>query len=578
MLIAAYSPRITPGDPEKNVRPIAEAMERAADRSAELLVLPELCLTGATCGDLFWQKLLQEGAERALAALTRESGRFPALTALVGAPLRYEGALYSCAAVLRGGQLLGAAPLQSADMRWFAAPPREGGQIATGGLPPAVFAGNLIVRCGELTVSPDFGSDVLALPALYAADAGSVERLDEMAAGVSAQGFACALACPGAGESAGDSVYTGYAAVAAEGRLLASAEGEMVFGEAAGASWRRAAPPPRRTVEDPRSPFFPYGAADSDRRCGRILELQTAALAARLERTGSQKAVVGVSGGLDSALALLVSAGALEKRGLPARNLVAVTMPCFGTTARTRSNAELLSRALDCDFREIPVGESVALHLREIGRDSGVHDVVYENAQARERTQVLMDLANGERGLVVGTGDLSELALGWCTYNGDHMSMYAVNAGVPKTAVRRVVSWYAESRADGGLRAVLRDILATPVSPELLPPRDGAISQATEELLGPYELHDFFLARFLALGETPRELLDAAAAAFAADYDRETVKKWLEVFLRRFFTQQFKRSCSPEGPAVLGLSLAPRGGWRMSSDLSPEPWLRDADT
>ena len=578
-IVAAAAPRLTLADPAANAASIRACMERAHAGRAALLVLPKLCITGLTCGDLFWQQVLLEAAERALLDLIRASEKLPGLTLLVGAPLRYERALYSCAVAIRDGALLGAAPLPSDDPRSFASPERVQGQFSLAGQPPVPFAHNMIIRCGEYTVCMEPGADVLACLSAFPADAVSDERLPAMAAAASRQtGGAFVLACPGPGESSTDYVYTGLCAIAENGALLGASESE------AGESFllqtltprrrEKAAAPDVSAAPDAQNPWLP---ADGHRAAalGRIVTLQAMGLRRRMRHMGARGIALGLSGGLDSTLALLVGVRALDMQGLPRERLLAVTMPCFGTSGRTRSNAEKLAALLRTGFRCISIQSAVKQHFLDIGHDPAVLDTVFENAQARERTQVLMDLANAEGSVLVGTGDLSELALGWCTYNGDHMSMYGVNAGLPKTVIRAVISHEADVCESAELAAVLRDVVATPVSPELLPSENDSIAQRTEDVLGPYELHDFFLFHFLREGVAPAELLRRAAEAFQGDYDAAAIRRCLETFLRRFFSQQFKRSCMPDGPAVLGLSLSPRGGWQMPSDVGAAPWLEN---
>ena len=587
---AVFSPVITPGDPRKNVVPVLAAMKEAGAWGASLLLLPALCLTGCSCGDLFRSRLLRTDAELALGELVRASKDFPGLTAAVGLPLEQGGRLYSCAAVLREGRLLGVCPV-AGDSRWFSNDQPRNAEIAPADLPAVPFSRGFTFAVGEVSVAFEDGAAVHLILSDEPADADSTARLSTLLEGLSAGGSTVLCACPGTGESTTDFVYTGFAGASSNGAPAEFGEGEMILAalkpmapaeepeEKPAAETAEAAP--TACAAEPRNPFFPGDEADTACRCDRVFDLQVRALVARMQRTGSQKLVLGISGGLDSALAMLVSAEALRRLGLPAANLVALTMPCFGTTRRTRSNAELISEALGADFRTVDITAAVEQHFKDIGHDMSVHNSAFENAQARQRTYVLMDLANDVGGLVVGTGDMSELALGWCTYNGDHMSMYAVNAGVPKTAVRLITARRAELFATVGgnpaLAAVLRDILDTPITPELLPNATGETPQLTEDLVGPYELHDFFLHRFLTRGPLPKQLLAEAQALFAPDYAPETVEKWLKVFLKRFFSQQFKRSCMPDGPMVMGVSLSPREGFRMPSDISSAPWLRNLE-
>ena len=433
-------------------------------------------------------------------------------------------------------------------------------------------AGDLPLQMAEAPISPRQRAalprkDILPLSSDRPATALSRIENEEMAARLSAEKQHClVIACPRGGDGT-DFVYDGHCLIAKNGHILASAEGYVC------ADLNGPEQPPKEFIQEevssqPQNPWLTLPELWS-----RVLQLQALGLARRLTAARSRTAVLGVSGGLDSTLALLVCHEAMTLLGRPASDILAVTMPCFGTTERTRSNARIMAEALGAEFLEVDITSSVRQHLRDIGHDADRLNNAFENAQARERTQVLMDLANDRSGLVVGTGDLSEIALGWCTYNGDHMSMYGVNAGLPKTVIRLVLEGYAAACENMELARSIRDVLDTPVSPELLPASDGTMTQLTEDLIGPYELHDFFLYYFLRYGFDPATLLRLAADTFADRYDRDTVKKWLGVFLRRFFSSQFKRSCSPDAPAVLGLSLSPRCGFRMPTDASGELWL-----
>ena len=537
MKIAAVAPEIRLGDPRANTGPILSWMGKAHDEGASLLVLPSLCLCGCTCLSLWSQTFLRESCKSAAALLARESAAFPGLTvALPGAAA--DGRRY--ADILRGGERI--------KRVWM----EEGNRF---------------------TLELEGECVCIALPETPA----TVESPQKLRAAAMAlsRGGAAVVLTPGAGESGNDGVYTGGAAMAIRGQGLGFAEGGMLLCDISdkGESW-----PEEESAPVCPDPFFPREGAAADERCERILFLQSRALAARMQRSGCMGLVLGLSGGLDSAWTLLVGVEALGLLGLPRERLLAVTMPGFGTGDRTRGNAEILARELGVRLREIPIGEAVAQHLRAIGHDLENHNATYENAQARERTQILMDLANDENALVPGTGDLSELALGWCTYNGDHMSMYGPNGALPKSGVRRCVDWYARCRAGDALAAALRDILNTPVSPELLPGEEGKMGQSTEAILGPYELHDFFLWHFLREGASPAALYESACAVFAGRYSGGMVEATLRTFLRRFFTQQFKRSCSPDGPVLWeGVSLSPRGAWLMPSDMSGGPWLAELD-
>ena len=622
--VGAATPSIRVADCEHNGRVIAEQMREAAALGVKILVFPELCLTGATCGDLFLQPTLLEGAERALARLTEVSGELD-LLAVVGLPARGRrgGRVYNCAAVLNRGRLLALVPkrvLSREELRWFS--PGEEGDVPALLSPGRVFEPTLFccTALGELTVAVELGDEPFALdpPARRYAEQGAVLLLNPAAAPALAgrgertrrdlEALSRRLLCgyvragAGEGESTTDRVYDGHRLVLEQGATLA--EGRFSCGitlseiDAARLAARRrqegrlaALLPEERPVYHPFSlemteteltrpvspaPFLPEGEAARGKRCEELLLLAALGLKKRVEHTQAPCAVLGLSGGLDSTLALLTTARAFDLLGRRREDILAVTMPCFGTTARTRSNAQRLAEALGVTLKTVDITRSVRCHFADIGHGEEDRSVTYENAQARERTQVLMDLANKAGGLVIGTGDLSELALGWATYNGDHMSMYAVNASIPKTLVSRLVA-HAAGQAEGALRAVLEDILATPVSPELLPPRDGEIAQCTEELVGPYELHDFFLYHTVRGACSPGKVLRLAERAFAGAYDRATLLKWLTVFCRRFFSQQFKRSCLPDGPGVGALSLSPRGEWAMPSDASARLWLEELE-
>jgi NAD+ synthase (glutamine-hydrolysing) len=609
--VAAGTPRIRVADCPGNAREAISLMKGAQARQAKLLVLPELCLTGATAGDLFLQRPLLEGALSALAAI-RDASRGMDMLICAGLPLAVSGRLYNCAAFVQDGHVRGVVPkrnLSRGELRHFALGPRAVSEIPLLG-ECVPFGGELVFACNQM---PEFvvgcaicadlwradcaAATVIANPSADDESVGRAERRSMMAKAQSARLLcACALANAGAGESTTDLVYAGHNLIYEAGSLCAEAkryETGLIFADIdvdyLDHERRRAAPHSapegcRRigfdiqleelTLErliDPH-PFVPGDAGLLAARCEEILELQAHGLAARLSHIGAKKAVIAVSGGLDSTLALLVAARAFDICQIPRSGILAITMPGFGTTARTRSNAEIISERLGARFWEIPIGEAVELHFRDIGHDPAIRDVTYENAQARERTQVLMDIANKENGIAIGTGDLSELALGWATYNGDHMSMYAVNASVPKTLLRHLVRHEADRAADQALADSLNDILSTPVSPELLPPVDGEIAQRTEELVGPYDLHDFFLYHILRRGATAEKTARLAVRAFQGAFDEPTIRKWLNVFTRRFFSQQFKRSCMPDGPKVGSVALSPRGELRMPSDAVGGLW------
>ena len=629
--LAAGIPALHLANPSANTAQIIDLIRRAADQKADVLVLPELCITGVSCGDLFFQSTLLDAAEKAISEIAAATADLP-LIAFVGVPLRQNGRLYDCAAAIEGGKILGIVPKTKiarigtpAPSRYFTSATERRTVIRLDG-EEIPFGKDLLFRCESapaLTIGAEIGEDaMMPIPpsvSLCAAGASVIAHLSGVPETVTTErsvkdtltfrtrNLRCAAitANAGVGESSTDGVYSGFALVAANGRILtetgafcgsrndsytaASADlalmldlrrREGIFDEAeAEAQIIPFTLPVRETkiLPSPVSPlpFIPCDSETRRKRCMRILEIQANALARRLTAAHAGGAVIGVSGGLDSTLAMLVTARALDLLGMERTKLTAVTMPCFGTTSRTKSNAQTLSEELGASFKEIPIAEAVAIHFRDIGHDPADHSVVYENSQARERTQIIMDLANGTNALVIGTGDLSELALGWATYNGDHMSNYGVNAGLPKTLIRCVVEYCADEAEEAGqpaLAAVLRDILATPVSPELLPAADGEISQKTEDIVGPYELHDFFLYCAIRLGYAPAKIRRIACAVFADRFDEATVEKWLKTFCRRFFIQQFKRSCLPDGPAIGSVGFSPRGAWVMPSDAESGEW------
>ncbi len=621
--VAAATPSIRVADPAHNAQKILEQIQ-AAPADTAVLVFPELCLTGYTCGDLFLQAALLRGAEKALEWLLDETAACETLF-LVGLPVADGSSLFNCAAVCQKGRLLGLVPkthLPSYSEFY------EGRHFTPGRPQPqpfffagreTLFGSELVFCCSDmpaLKLGVEICEDlwVAAQPSQRLAAAGAtvianLSASDEsigkgayrrqLVAGQSAR-LCCAYlyADAGEGESTGDLVFSGHNLISENGTILAESERfatgilsteidltrltyerrrMTTFAQSVSMTTVSFPYPLRRltlTRTFPALPFVPGDPQEQAARCEEILSIQAAGLARRLAHTGSG-AVIGLSGGLDSALALLVTARAYDALGRSRSDIRAVTMPCFGTTDRTRSNSHRLAQAVGASLTEISIAETVSLHLRDIGH-GGAHDVTYENAQARERTQVLMDIANQDGALVIGTGDLSELALGWATYNGDHMSMYGVNASVPKTLVRHLVAY--EARKHGGpLQEALLDILDTPVSPELLPPQDGEIAQKTEDIVGPYELHDFFLYYMLRFGCPPAKIYRLACLSFAERFEPATIKKWLLTFLRRFFSQQFKRSCLPDGPRVGSVALSPRGDWRMPSDASAALWLREAE-
>ena len=627
---ASCTPDIVVADVSHNRASIAQRAREAAGAGAKIIVFPELCMCGYTCSDLFWQKAMLDACVAELLQLADDTKDLDALI-FVGMPFGYGFKLYNVAAALCRGRVVGIVPKthlptynEYYEARHFTPGPREARTVKLGsgaGAYDVMFGTDIIFECRSvpsLSVACEICEDlwVPSPPSIRHAGAGAsvivnLSAGDEMTGkdryrrdlvvGQSARlicGYVYAAA--GDGESTTDLVFAAHNMIAENGSLLAEAErfkNETVFGDIDVdrlASERRRMttyPPVDRTgytivgfdldVTETaltrrfdRRPFVPDSKADRDRRCDEILTMQAMGLKKRLVHTHSS-AVIGISGGLDSTLALLVTARAFDMCGMDRKNILAVTMPCFGTTDRTYNNACRLAESVGATLREVPIADAVRVHFRDIGHDESDHSVTYENCQARERTQVLMDLANKTGALVIGTGDLSELALGWATYNGDHMSMYAVNVSVPKTLVRHLVRYYADTCGDEALSKTLLDVLDTPVSPELLPPEDGKISQKTEDLVGPYELHDFFLYYMLRSNFQPKKIFRIAKLAFAGEYDDETILYWMRVFYRRFFAQQFKRSCLPDGPKVGSVAVSPRGDLRMPSDAAARLWLSE---
>ena len=632
---AAVTPKVQVADPEGNAREIIRLAKEAAGNGAKIIVFPELCITGYTCGDLFLQELLLESAKEALLQIIRETRELDALI-FAGLPWEKEGKLYNVAAVFQGGKLLGLVPKtcipnygEFYELRHFARGNQEADAVWTdsgdGERDYIPFGTRLLFTCEEmpgLAVAAEICEDVWVPdpPSIHHALAGATVIVNCSASDETTgkdayrealiSGQSARLVCgyiyanAGEGESSQDLVFGGHNLIAENGKILSRSarfKNETIYADLDIArivgERRRMTTFFSRTDAvyteigfhlnkeetklsrfiDP-APFVPDDSQDRQKRCEEIFAIQYMGLKKRLEHTRSRTAVVGISGGLDSTLALLVAVRAFDSLGLPRKGILGVTMPCFGTTDRTYRNACELVRKLGGTLREVDIREAVTTHFRDIGHDPEVHDVTYENSQARERTQVLMDLANQSGGLVIGTGDMSELALGWATYNGDHMSMYGVNAGVPKTLVRHLVRYYADTCGDPELAATLLDVLDTPVSPELLPPKDGVIAQKTEDLVGPYELHDFFLYYVLRFGFTPAKIYRLARLAFAGVYGDDMILKWLKTFYRRFFTQQFKRSCLPDGPKVGSVAVSPRGDLRMPSDASAAIWLKELET
>ena len=627
--VAAVTPDIRVADVWYNCEEICRRMKEAEKAGAKIIVFPELCLTGYTCGDLFTQDILLGESRHAMRKVANETRNTGCLV-FVGMPLAVDGELYNVAAALNDGKILGFTTKtflpnygEFYEMRQFRQGPErvrmisyEGEQIPFG--PQILYQAE---EMNDLIVSAEICEDVWSPvpPSIRAAREGAVILVncsasdetigkdryrEELIQGQSARLMAGYIyANAGDGESTTDVVFGGHNIIAENGTILKESvrfANEMIISEIdiyRLLSERRKNTTFQTTreriltkipftvnMEETKlsrsfspAPFVPQNMTEREKRCEEILMIQALGLKKRLVHTPSRTAVVGISGGLDSTLALLVTAKAFDMAGKDRKDIIAVTMPCFGTTDRTYQNACLMSKKLGATLREVPIADAVHIHFRDIGHDEDVHDVTYENSQARERTQVLMDIANQEMGMVIGTGDMSELALGWATYNGDHMSMYGVNASVPKTLVRHLVQYYADFCEDKELQSVLLDVLDTPVSPELLPPKDGEIAQKTEDLVGPYELHDFYLYYVLRFGFEPSKIYRLAKTAFEGTYDNETILKWLRTFYRRFFTQQFKRSCLPDGPKIGTVALSPRGDWRMPSDACAAVWMNDLE-
>ncbi len=629
--VAAATPQVQPAAVAENLLEIKAQMQEAWEQGCGALVFPELSVTGYTCGDLFFDRALLLAAEEGLARLMEETRGLDLLCA-VGVPVAAGGSLYNCGAVFHRGRLLGLCAKSYVpnygefyEGRHFSPGPGEPVFLSYCGQ-ETVLSGGLLFPCENvpgLTLGVEICEDlwVPAPPSGEMAAQGATVFLNLSCSDetVGKAGYrrelvkshsgrllcAYVYADSGFGESTTDMVFAGHRLIGENGTLLGESQlfsqgltlaeidlERLVQERRKRNTWREAFPKkellrpfafeeatlaaftPKRT--EPRTPFVPREEKGLWERCQSILTMQAEGLAVRLHHIGGKSAVLGLSGGLDSTLALLVTARAFHRLGLPRKGITAVSMPCFGTTKRTKSNAQKIAEALGVDFREISIEKAVRQHFEDIGHREDALDVTFENAQARERTQVLMDLANQQNGLVIGTGDLSELALGWATYNGDHMSMYGVNASVPKTLVRHLVQ-YEASQQEGELREALLDVLATPVSPELLPPKDGEIAQKTEELVGPYELHDFFLYYLLRFAFAPGKIYRMALRAFAGEYAPEVIKSWLKTFYRRFFTQQFKRSCLPDGPKVGSVTLSPRGDFRMPSDAGFRLWLEEIE-
>lgn len=632
--VAAGIPLVRVGDPAHNAAQLEALIREAAAQGAQVVVFPELCLTGYTCGDLFLKPFLAQAAERVLGALLRRTESLDVVF-LVGLPVVAGNVLLNAAAVCFRGEILGVIPKtylpnykEFYEQRWFASSLEwGGGEVELCGQPVPAGTDLLfeaagmkfgVELCEDLwaVVPPSSravlqGADVIFNLSASNALAGKHAYVRELVAQQSARGLCgYVYASCGFGESTTDVVFGGNALIYENGTPLAfserfSMQAQLITGEIdverlraerlTNSTFRQdaafEAAEPYEVIESGLAPlpvthltrsiaplpFVPKGSR-LDENCQEIFNIQTTGLATRLLHAHAKTAVIGVSGGLDSTLALLVCAKTFDKLGLSRKGIIGVTMPGFGTTDRTYQNAQVMMKLLGITWREVDIKKACRQHFADIGHDEKVKDVTYENVQARERTQILMDVANQTGGIVIGTGDLSELALGWATYNGDHMSMYGVNAGVPKTLVRSLVLWAARHETNKKTKAVLEDIADTPISPELLPAdKHGKIAQKTENLVGPYELHDFFLFYFLRYGFGPGKIYFLAKQAFEKKFSAAVIKKWLKVFFRRFFAQQFKRSCLPDGPKVGAVALSPRGDWRMPSDASAEAWLAEVD-
>lgn len=631
--VAAVTPKIKVADPKHNAEVIIGQIKEVTAKKVKLMVFPELCITGYTCGDLFLQELMLNEAKEALADIVKASKNVDALI-FVGLPIEKDCCLYNVAAAVCNGKLLGLVPKyhipsygEFSETRYFAkgnTEPCEYRFVSNSMDVTVPFGTNIVFTSDSvagLSVACEICEDIWSAdtPSTAHAAAGATvvvnlsasnevvgkdEYREMLVKSTSARLLAgYVFASCGEGESTQDLVFGGHNLIAENGTILAQTksfssetlitdldihrirmERRSVNTFTSGANEDYVKVPFDLKCEDTvldrkfaKMPFVPDDECVRDKRCNEILSIQSYGLKKRFEHIGCKKAIIGVSGGLDSTLALLVVARTFDLLNIPRENIVAVTMPCFGTTDRTYDNACRLAKRLGATLEEINIKEAVTVHFKDIKHPIDKHDVTYENSQARERTQILMDISNRENGLVIGTGDLSELALGWATYNGDHMSMYGVNAGVPKTLLRHLVKYYALTCSDEELKNVLLDVLDTPVSPELLPPVDGAISQKTEDLVGPYELHDFFLFYMLRAGYEPAKIYRIACETFAGQYSNETILKWLKTFYRRFFSQQFKRSCLPDGPKVGSVGISPRGDLHMPSDACVAIWLNQIE-
>lgn len=626
--VAAATPKIQVADCAYNVQQIIKLFEEGKEKHIKVMVFPELCLTGYTCGDLFLHGILIQEAKSQLLALTEYTLGCDMLLA-VGFPMEYRQKLYNCAAWIQNGKILGIIPKTNLpnygefyEGRYFEAGFQQVSFIPFGE-EEVPFGTNQLFVCEEipeLIVGCEICEDlwVPLPPSIFHALAGAtvignLSASDEITAKEQYRkglinGQAARLCCAyiyadaGEGESTSDVVYSADNRISENGAELAKAVRFTTGLTIADIDVKRLAMERRKMTtfrtsnegycivpfsmrlektelirEFSKTPFIPANFREREKRCEEIFTIQASGLKKRLEHTHCEHAIVGISGGLDSTLALLVTVKAFDMLKLPMKQIISITMPCYGTTDRTYNNAVELTKQLGATLKEIPINKAVEQHFLDIGHDPNVHNVTYENSQARERTQVLMDIANEYNGMVIGTGDMSELALGWATYNGDHMSMYGVNCSVPKTLVRHLVQYYADTVLENKIREILLDVLDTPVSPELLPPVDGEISQKTEDLVGPYELHDFYLYYLLRFGFEPKKIFRLAIRAFQEEYGQKVIYKWLRTFYWRFFSQQFKRNCVPDGPKVGTIALSPRGDLRMPSDASVSLWMKQMD-
>lgn len=627
--IACATPDIHVADCKYNAKQIIKLINEAAAKGAKLIAFPELCITGYTCGDLFLQELLIKSAADAVLEIAEKTKDLD-IVSIVGAPVSANNKLYNCAVVIKDGGILDIVAKKNIpnysefyEARHFTSAKNiDYTDISWSEYLNTSVSVDTIFRCNSMN-SFTFGVEICEdlwvgdTPSVQLAKQGAnlivnlscsdeiIGKADYRRTIIKAKSgsllCAYAYADAGIGESTTDMVFAGHNIIAENGSVIAESErfkNQIIYADI---DFRKIANERRRSntfenlPEDalnvfdteitetkleryiPQKPFVPSKRDDLAERCGEISKIQAVGLMTRLRHIGCKNAVIGLSGGLDSTLALIVAVNAFDMLGLDRKGITAVTMPCFGTTDRTYNNACELAKSYGATLVEINIKDSVRQHFNDIGHDENIHDVTYENSQARERTQILMDIANQKNGIVIGTGDLSELALGWATYNGDHMSMYAVNASVPKTLVRYLVSYEADIR-EGILKDILIDILDTPVSPELLPPEDnGTIAQKTEDIVGPYELHDFFLYYMLRFGFPPSKIFRMAHYAFNGLYTDETILKWEKIFYRRFFSQQFKRSCLPDAPKVGSVTLSPRGDFRMPSDACSSIWLADLE-